>query len=62
MAKSKASTNAAKQLGSRGGKKGGPARAKMLSSQERTKIASEGGRSQATKNKGKKPFEKKTPY
>lgn len=61
MAKSKASSNAAKQLGSRGGKKGGPARAKTLSSQERSKIASQGGKAKAAKNKGKKPFQKKRP-
>jgi len=62
MAKSKSTSNAAKQLGSRGGKKGGPARAKKLSSQERSQIASKGGKAKASNNKGKKPFQKKKPY
>ena len=42
MAKKSTSKNtAAEQLGSEGGKKGGPARAKKLTSVERSKIASE---------------------
>lgn len=36
--------SAAKTLGARGGKKGGPARANVLSSGERSKIAAKGGR------------------
>jgi len=35
-------TDAAKKLGSKGGKKGGPARAKKLSAAERERIAKEG--------------------
>ncbi len=58
---SKGSSNAAQQLGSRGGKRGGPARAKALSSTQRSAIASKGGKAKASKNKGKKPFVKKKP-
>lgn len=42
----------AKELGSRGGKVGGTNRAKKLSAQERSKIASQGGKAKA-KNKKK---------
>jgi hypothetical protein len=61
MAKNRSSSNAAKQLGSRGGKKGGPARAKALTSSQRSAIASKGGKAKAAANKGKKPFQKKKP-
>lgn len=61
MAKSKANTNAAKELGSKGGKIGGPARAKRLTSQQRSEIAKKGGKAKASKNKGKKPFVRKKP-
>lgn len=49
MAKMKntASNNAASQLGRQGGKVGGPARAKKLSSLERSSIAKEGGKAKA---------------
>lgn len=43
------SSSAAKTLGKSGGLKGGPARAKKLSSIERSKIASEGGKAKAGK-------------
>jgi hypothetical protein len=42
----------AKELGQRGGKSGGPARAKKLTSQERSRIAAKGGAAKA-KNKKK---------
>lgn len=42
---------AAQQLGSKGGKVGGPARAKKLTSQERSQIASKGGQAKASKTK-----------
>ena len=45
-------TNAAKQLGSKGGQKGGPARAKVLSSSQRSEIARKGGQAKAA-NTGK---------
>ncbi len=48
--KSSSLSAAAKALGSAGGKKGGPARAKKLTSVERSKIASMGGKA---KNRGK---------
>lgn len=51
---SNARNAAAAQLGKEGGKKGGPARAKKLSSLERSQIASEGGKAKA-KNNPKKP-------
>ena len=46
MAKKKGGglTAAAKTLGSKGGKEGGPARAKALTAAERIAIAREGGR------------------
>lgn len=40
---------AAKALGSRGGSKGGPARAKALTSLERSQIARKGGAARAKK-------------
>lgn len=42
-------SSAAKQLGSKGGKTGGPSRAKKLSSQQRSQIASKGGKAKARK-------------
>lgn len=58
MAKDKKKT-CAQKLGSRGGKKGGPARAKKLDSRERSKIASKGGRAKAAQGKrGKKKPDK----
>jgi general stress protein YciG len=45
----KSTSNAAKQLGSKGGKKGGPSRAKKLSSQQRSEIAKKGGKAKAAK-------------
>ena len=42
-------SQAAKQLGSAGGKNGGPARAKKLTSVERSKIASMGGKAKNKK-------------
>lgn len=44
-------STAAKSLGSKGGKKGGPARAKALTSTERSRIASEGGKAKAKNTK-----------
>jgi hypothetical protein len=46
--------HAARTLGSRGGKVGGPARDAALSSQEKSRIAAEGGRAAAGKGKSKK--------
>jgi hypothetical protein len=43
-------SNAARVLGKRGGKKGGPARARQLTAAERKKIAAMGGKA---KNEGK---------
>jgi len=37
-------TGVAKTLGSKGGKKGGPARAAVLTASQRSKIAAEGGK------------------
>lgn len=53
MAKKKAGglTQAAKTLGHKGGLKGGPARAKVLTPGERSKIAAKGGKAKAGKNK-----------
>lgn len=51
---SEAKSNAAAELGKSGGLKGGPARAKKLSSIERSQIASEGGKAKS-KNNPKKP-------
>ena len=48
--KNTAKNTAAAQLGSEGGKKGGPARAKKLTSVERSNIASEGGKAKAKNN------------
>jgi len=45
---------AAQMLGKRGGKKGGPARARMLTHDERVKIASAGGHAKAAQHGGKK--------
>ena len=39
----------AQSLGSRGGKNGGPARAKKLSATKRSQIAAKGGRAKGTK-------------
>jgi len=49
MAKKKTSTEMAK-LGKLGGKKGGPARAKKLTSGERSAIAKKGGQAKAAKS------------
>lgn len=52
MASKKSANNAAAaSLGRSGGLKGGPARAKTLSSTERSNIAKEGGKAKAAKNK-----------
>lgn len=40
-------TQAAKLLGAKGGKSGGPARARVLSHAQKVKIAAEGGRAKA---------------
>lgn len=48
MAKNSAKNTAAAQLGSKGGVKGGPARAKTLTSLERSSIASKGGKAKST--------------
>lgn len=47
-------TEAAKKLGSAGGKIGGPKRAQVLTAAERSKIASEGGKAKAAKAKSVK--------
>lgn len=62
MAKKKTSTDMAK-LGKLGGKKGGPARAKKLTSGERKAIASKGGKAKAAKStsKAKMPKAPKKP-
>ena len=44
---------AAVQLGAKGGKKGGPARAKALSPARRTEIARKGGKARVAKSKEK---------
>jgi hypothetical protein len=44
-------TAAAKALGSRGGKKGGPARAASLTQAQRTEIARKGGKAKAAAKK-----------
>lgn len=44
--------DAAKKLGHLGGEKGGPARAKALTEQERSEIAREGGKARSAKLKG----------
>lgn len=41
---------AAKVLGKRGGEKGGPARAESLTAEQRSAIASEGGKAKAKSN------------
>ena len=48
----KSKTNSARDLGKAGGKSGGPARAKKLTSQERSQIAKKGGKAKAAKKKG----------
>lgn len=53
MLQSKPLNKAAAILGSRGGKKGGPARAKTLSSQRRSQIASMGAKARNVKYKSK---------
>jgi hypothetical protein len=52
-------SNAAKTMGAAGGLKGGPARAAALSAEERSKIASEGGKAAAAKRKAVKQKIKK---
>ena len=53
MAKGKGKlTQAAKTLGSAGGKKGGPARAASLSKSRRTAIAKQGGKARQAKKNG----------
>lgn len=47
-------TEAAKTLGHAGGLSGGPARAKVLTAEERSKIAQEGGKAKAAKAKAVK--------
>lgn len=55
MPKKNATSSAAKTLGSKGGKKGGPARASKLTSQQRSAIASKGGKAKNSYGKsGKK--------
>jgi hypothetical protein len=44
-------TAAAKLMGAKGGKRGGPARARALTSEQRKKIAAAGGRAKARKRK-----------
>lgn len=46
-AKKKGLSEAAKTLGSAGGKKGGPARAAKLSASDRKKIAAKGGKARS---------------
>jgi len=58
MAK-KTKDQCAVSMGKRGGKKGGPARAKALSSTRREAIASQGGKAKAAKHGGKKSTRKK---
>lgn len=50
MARKTALSQAAKTLGAKGGLKGGPARARVLSKSERSAIASKGGKAKAKKN------------
>lgn len=47
-------TEAAKTLGAAGGRIGGPRRAQVLTAEERSKIASEGGKAKAAKKKSVK--------
>lgn len=47
-------TEAAKTMGSAGGKIGGPARSKALTAEERSKIAEAGGKARAAKLKATK--------
>ncbi len=42
-------TEAAKAMGRKGGKRGGPARNRVLSKAQKIKIAAEGGRAKAAK-------------
>lgn len=51
MAKNKTKMLAAVQLGHRGGKKGGPARARVLSPQRRSAIAAMGAAARGKKNR-----------
>ena len=51
MVKESKGSSKAAQWGSQGGKIGGPARAKALTKQERTKIAREGGKARHKKDK-----------
>ena len=55
---SRASTPAARDLGSKGGKKGGVARAKALTSSQRSAVASKGGKAKAAKARTKPPKKK----
>ena len=52
-------TEAARALGKRGGLKGGPARARSLTSEERKKIASLGGLAAAKSNRKRKRAKRK---
>lgn len=52
--KSNELSEAARVLGTKGGKRGGPARAEKLPSQRRSAIAREGGEARAAKAKGVK--------
>lgn len=51
---------AAVSLGAKGGKKGGPARAKTLSPARRTEIARQGGKARVAKAKAQKRSTDKT--
>jgi general stress protein YciG len=47
----KSKSSQAADIGSRGGKKGGPARANKLTAQERSNIAKKGGQAKAANKK-----------
>ena len=49
----KSTSNAARQLGSKGGKIGGKERARKLTSVQRSEIAKKGGKAKAANNKKK---------
>ncbi len=49
MSKQKPKNRCAQNLGARGGKKGGPARAKALTAKERKEIAKKGGKARGKK-------------
>lgn len=53
MAKEYEASRAARILGAKGGKKGGPARAKVLTQSQRTAIARMGGKARRAQQKAK---------